>query len=509
MRDTVYLLGIDIGTTSTKVALFDLMGTTIASMTREYQLITPSSLEVELDIETFWVSFKDGVKGVLSKSNIKPEQIKALGISAQGETLVPIDKKEKPLRRSIIWLDNRAQEEAEILNNKFNDNTSYHITGQIKLIPTWPASKILWIRRHEPDIFDQVYKYLLVEDYFIWKLTGVFVSEGSLLCSTCYWNIVTKKWWDEMLDFLKIIPDQLPEIREPGERIGNILPNVARELGLSTETIVSTGALDQACGTIGAGNIKPGIITENIGAALAICATLEKPKFDEKKRMPIFYHAIPDTYMAHTFSIGGMALRWFRDAFCQSEVDVANLVNISSYQLIDNEVNQIPPGSEGIIMLPHLQGAMPPETNPKAKGVFFGFTLKHKKPHFARSVMEAIACIIRRNLDVLEDMGIKFNEVRALGGGARSTIWNQIIADVIKRPVVTTLHDEDAACLGAAILAGKAVGLFNKIEDAVDNMVIIKDRYQPNGNNFRVYDELYHKYIKLYDSLTEVFKLPY
>ncbi|MCK5626150.1 hypothetical protein KAI11_04770, partial [Candidatus Bathyarchaeota archaeon] len=168
MRDTEYLLGIDIGTTSTKVALFDLMGTTIASMTREYQLITPSSLEVELNIETFWESFKDGVKGVLSKSNIKPGQIKALGISAQGETLVPIDKKEKPLRRSIIWLDNRAQEEAEILNKKFNDNTSYHITGQIKLIPTWPASKILWIRRHEPDIFNQVYKYLLVEDYFIW-----------------------------------------------------------------------------------------------------------------------------------------------------------------------------------------------------------------------------------------------------------------------------------------------------------------------------------------------------
>lgn len=507
MTGREYILGIDIGTTATKVALFDLKGTTIASMTKEYQLITPNVLEVELDIETLWESFKEGVKGVLSKSNVNPEHIEALGVSAQGETLVPIDKNGKPLRRAIVWLDSRAQEEAKILDKKFDNGKSYKITGQVKFVPTWPASKILWIKRHEPDVFKKAYKYLLVEDYFIWKMTGDFVSEGSLLCSTCYWNIVTKKWWDEMLDFLEIMPGQLPEIREPGEKVGNILPQVAQELGLSDETIVSTGALDQACGAIGTGNIKPGIFTENIGAAVAICATLEKPIFDKKRRIAIHYHAIPDTYMAHAFATGGMALRWFRDSFCQTEVNVANLLNISPYNLIDKEVSQIPAGSEGVIMLPHLQGAMAPEVNPKAKGVYFGFTLKHKKPHFARSVMEAIACIIRRNIDVLEDMGIKVNEIRALGGGARSNIWNQIIADLTKRPVITTSHDEDAACLGAAILAGKAARLFREIEDAIKNMVAIKEKFQPNRKNFDVYDELYMKYIKLYESLIEVFKL--
>jgi xylulokinase len=501
-----YILGIDIGTTATKVTLFDLKGTTIASATREYELVTPTALEVEIEIETLWNAFKDGIREVLSISKVKRSNVKALGISAQGETLVPIDKNGKPLRRAIVWLDSRAEEEAETLNKKFDDGESYRITGQVKLVPTWPASKILWIKNHEPDVFRRVYKYLLVEDYFIWKMTGTFISEGSLLCSTCYWNIVTKKWWDEMLDFLGITPDQLPDIGEPGENIGNLLPSVAQELGLTTETMVCTGALDQACGTVGVGNIKPGIFTENIGAALAICATLERPTFDPKRRIPIHYHAIPDTYMAHTFTTGGMALRWFRDSFCEMEAAVANLANISSYQLIDEEVAQVAPGAEGLVMLPHLQGAMAPEANPKAKGVFFGFTLRHKKPHFARAIMEAIACIIQRNIDVLEDIGIKVTEIRALGGGARSKIWNQIIADLTKRPVITTLHDEDAACLGAAILAGKAVGFFNNLENAVMGMVAIRERFEPDQKNFKVYEELYTKYIKLYESLKELFE---
>jgi xylulokinase len=461
---------------------------------------------VEVDIETLWNAFKEGVKNILSTSKVKPDKIEALGVSAQGETLVPLAKNGKPLRRAIVWLDNRAQEEAKILNKQFDDEKSYKVTGQVKMVPTWPASKILWIKKHERDVFRRTYKYLLVEDYFIWKMTGTFVAEGSLLCSTCYWNIITKKWWDEMLDFLEMTPEQLPEIREPGERVGNIISSVARELGLTTSTSISTGALDQACGTLGVGNVKPGMFTENIGAALAICSTLKKPVFDPKMRMPIHYAAIPNTYMAHTFTTGGMVLRWFRDAFCEPEMNEAKLTNVSSYQLIDKEVNQISIGSEGLVMLPHLQGAMAPEANAKAKGVFFGFTLRHKRPHFARSIMEAIACVIRRNIEVLEDMKIKVNEIRALGGGARSKVWNQIIADLTKRPVLTTLHDEDAACLGAAILSGKAAGLFKNLEEAVTDMVATKERFVPNLKSFQTYDNLYSRYVKLYDSLVELFE---
>ena len=506
MTEKEYILGVDYGTTATKIAIFDLEGNTVTSKTKEYQLITQTPLEIEIDIETIWKAFQEGLKEALIASHLKPENIKALGISAQGETLVPISKDGKTLRNAIVWLDNRAEKEAKILNKEFDARKSYRITGQVKFVPTWPAAKILWLQKHEPDVFKQAYKYLLVEDYFIWKLTGSYVSEGSLLCSTCYWNITTKKWWTEMLDFIGITSDQLPEIREPGEKVAGILPQVAKELGLSPDTVVSTGALDQACGTIAVGNIKPGVFTENIGGALAICATLESATFDRRGRMPIHYHAIPDRYMAHTFTTGGMALRWFRDSFCQNEISVGALTKLNPYEIIDNEVNQIPPGCEGLIMLPHLQGAMAPETNPKAKGVYFGFTLRHQKPHFARAIMEAIACIVRRNIEAVEDMGIKVNEIRAYGGGSRSDVWNQIVADLAKKPIITTKHDEDAACLGAAMLAGVATGLFDNIEEATKRMVKIKRRIEPNRDNFRTYDTVYIKYVKLYESLVNLFE---
>jgi sugar (pentulose or hexulose) kinase len=403
-----------------------------------------------------------------------------------------------------VWLDNRAQEEAEIISSEFNDGASYKITGQVKIVPTWPASKILWIKRNESDIFRKVYKYLLVEDYLIYRMTGEFVAEGSLLCSTVYWNIITRKWWDEMLDFLEVSADQLPEIRESGEAVGEILSPVASELGLSSKTIVSTGALDQAAGATGVGNIRPGTFSENTGAALAICAPLEKLVFDPSGRMPIHYFVRPATYMAHTFTTGGMVLRWFRDSFCQREMQVGAMSGIDAYDLIGQEAARVAPGSEGLIMLPHLQGAMAPEANPKAKGIFYGFTLRHTKAHFARAIMEAIACIVRRNIEVLEDLNIKVNEIRTLGGGARSRLWKQIEADLTRRPVLT-MRNEEAACLGAAILAGTAIGLYKNIDEACEKMVSIKERFDPNPANFQVYEKTYQRYVRLYNDLCRLF----
>ena len=499
-----YILSVDSGTTASKVSLFDEGGELLAISTQEYPLITPSALAVEVRVETLWDAFKAGVSEVLKKTKVDPESIIALGISAQGETLIPMDKEGKPLRNAIVWLDNRAQEEAEILSSEFNDGASYKITGQVKIVPTWPASKILWIKRNESDIFRKVYKYLLVEDYLIYRMTGEFVAEGSLLCSTVYWNIITRKWWDEMLDFLEVSADQLPEIRESGEAVGEILSPVASELGLSSKTIVSTGALDQAAGATGVGNIRPGTFSENTGAALAICAPLEKPVFDPSGRMPIHYFVRPATYMAHTFTTGGMVLRWFRDSFCQQEMQVGAMSGIDAYDLIGQEAARVAPGSEGLIMLPHLQGAMAPEANPKAKGMFYGFTLRHTKAHFARAIMEAIACIVRRNIEVLEDLNIKVNEIRALGGGARSRLWKQIEADLTRRPVLT-MRNEEAACLGAAILAGTAVGLYKSIDEACEKMVSIKERFDPNPANFEVYEKTYQRYVRLYNDLCRLF----
>jgi xylulokinase len=309
-----------------------------------------------------------------------------------------------------------------------------------------------------------------------------------------------------MLSELGISESQLPEYKESGESVGKLRPEVAAELGLDPHTVACTGALDQACGAIGVGNIKPGIFSENTGAALAICATVNQPILDPGDQMPCHYHGLPGLYMLHTFTSGGIVMRWFRDEFAGVELQTAKATGMDAYDLMGMEAASVAPGCEGLVMLPHLQGAMAPETNPKASGVFYGFTLRHSRNHFTRAIMESVGFIVRRNIDVIEGLGVPVNEVRALGGGARSRIWKQMEADIIGRPVLTTTNEE-AATLGAAILAGKAVGLYSGVEEAAGRMIQIKERFEPNPGNRAVYDEAFHTYVKLYEALCPLFEL--
>ncbi|NPV87427.1 MAG: hypothetical protein HPY45_15615 [Anaerolineae bacterium] len=498
------ILAFDLGTTALKCALHDLQGNVIAKASEEYQLITPDADSVEMEVETYWEAFKKTVAQVLAESGIDPKAIKALGVSAQGETLIVVDKNGKPLRRAIVWLDNRAHKEADDLAAQFGDHHAYEITGQVKLVPTWPAAKILWLRRNEPQVFERAAKFLLIEDYFLHRLTGEYVCEGSLVTSTCYWNFRTRQWWPEMLAALGVRPEQLPAYRESGEVVGKLRPEVAAELGLSPETIACTGALDQACGAIGVGNIQPGIFSENTGAALAICATVRQATLDPQDQMPCHYHGLPGLYMLHTFTGGGIVLRWFRDEFARMEMEVGKSSGMDAYELLGAAAGRVPPGCEGLVMLPHLQGAMAPEANPKATGVFYGFTLRHGRSHFARAIMEAVGYVVRRNIEVIEGMGVPVNEIRALGGGARSRIWKQIEADITGRPVLTT-ENEEAATLGAAILAGKAVGLYASVEEAARQMVQIKERFEPSPANRAIYDEAFQTYVGLYEALCPLF----
>lgn len=500
-----YIIGLDLGTTALKIAIFDQTGELQGVSTKEYQLMTPAVNFVEEDVEVYWSSFKEGLSELLSSTGVDPAAICALGISAQGETLVFVDENGRPLRNAIVWLDNRAQKQADDLRESLGgDETCYKITGQVSFEACWPASKILWVKENEPEVFAKTAKFLLLEDYFIYRLCGEYVSEGSLLCSTTYWNITTKKYWPEMLAKLGISEDRLPAVRESGEPVANLLPEVAKELGLTTGLTVCTGALDQAAGAIGVGNVCEGMFSENIGAALAICVPVNKPVFDPNRQMPLHYFPLPDTYMIHTFTNGGMTLRWFRDAFCQQEMDISALSGMDSYYIIDKEVAQVPAGSDGLVMLPHLAGSLAPDVKSSAKGVFYGFTLLHKKGHFARAIMESLAYIVRRNIEALGDMGIEVKEIRSLGGGSKSPIWNQIKADVLGCKLMTATAKE-AACLGVAILAGKAVGIFPSVYEAVVNMTHVKEEYEPNLENKETYDTCYSAYKELFGSLDQMF----
>lgn len=498
------LIGLDIGTTAMKVALYDDKGTLLAVSTQEYSLITPQINIVEETESVYWNAFKEGVEDIKAQYQIDDGAQIAMAISAQGETLFFLDEEGKSLRNAIVWMDNRAEEEAGMLRQHFGNEKCYQVTGQVSFEPCWPASKILWVRKHEPEVFAKTRKFVLIEDYFIYRLTGKYVTEGSLVCSSTYWDIIKKEYWPEMLEFLQITEDQLPEVRESAETVGTILPEMAKELGLGTNVTVCTGALDQAAGAIGAGNIHEGMFSETIGAALAICVPVSKPVFDPAGKMPLHYFPLPNTYMIHTFTNGGMTLRWFRDKFCQveQEAQVAGLGD--AYDMISLEASKISAGSDGLMMLPHLAGSLAPDVNAKAKGVWFGFTLQHERAHFMRALMESLGYILKRNIEALRNMGIEVNEIRSLGGGSKSTVWNQIKAD-INQVTLETVQTKEAATLGAAILAGTAVGFFENVESAVENMVKVKERIAPDSINRVVYEKGYHMYRKLMDDLKPCF----
>jgi xylulokinase len=265
--------------------------------------------------------------------------------------------------------------------------------------------------------------------------------------------------------------------------------------------------MDQALAALGAANTHPGLVTESTGGALAIVATLDRPLFDPTSRIPCHYHALPDAYYLLPWcQTAGMALRWFRDVFGEGEQEEARSSGGDAYDLLTAGAARVPPGSEGLVALPHLAGAACPEFNPAARGVWFGIGLHHTRAHFVRAILEAVAYMLRRNLELLGNLGVPAQEIRALGGGARSPLWNQIKADVLGVPVVTVASQE-VACLGAAILAGAAVGLYPSPQAAAEELVSIKERWQPDPANKPTYDHGYEKYVRLYDSVEGLFGL--
>src|ERR1019366_10412794 len=243
----------------------------------------------------------------------------------------------------------------------------------------------------------------------------------------------------------------------------------------------------------GVETVGPGRFSENTGAAVALCATLREARLDPERRMPCHYHGVPDTYMFHTCTSGGVVLRWYRDQFGDSERSVASVSGRDAYDLLVEEAGTIAPGSEGLVLIPHFQGAMAPESNANARGAVVGLNLRHGRAHVARAILESIAFVVRRNVEVLEDLGVQIPEIRALGGGARSRLWKQIEADVTKRPVLTT-RQPDAATLGAAILAGVGLGRYVSAQEAAEEMVQIDETFEPRAGNCGFYDETYAIY---------------
>ena len=464
-----YLLGMDIGTTSLKAVLFDENANPVKSTVRDYTLEVKGD-RVEFPAESYWEMALSALNELRAEYDIY-----AMSIDTQCETLIVTDENGTPLDKAIVWLDNRATAEADKIREAFGEEKVYEVTGQPEVNATWPASKLLWLKDNKPEVFGKVKKIFLLEDYLLYRLTGRFVTERTLQSSTIYLDIVHKTWWRDMLDFIGVSESQLPELLDSGIVVGEYE-------GIK----VTTGAMDQVAGAIGAGIVRKGIISEMTGTTMVVFAPAdEMPPYSHESKIPCHMNYDGNYALLMWTPTAGIALKWFKNQFCES----------FSFRELDDLARDLPAGSDGLTFLPYLCGSTMPKYNPAARGSFTGLTTEHGRAHFVRSVMESVSCMLKANLDYL---ALDVEEIRAMGGGATSPLWCQMKADMTKKRLVT-LKNKETACLGAAILAGVGAGIFKNVSEATAKIEIDKS-YTPKGAD---YTECYERF-KAYDKILNV-----
>ena len=499
-----YLLGIDIGTSGTKTVLFDEHGKTIASALREYPLYQPQIGWAEQDPEDWWQAACDGIRAVLAKSGVKAEDISGIGLSGQMHGMVLLDSDNKVLRRSIIWCDQRTTAECEQITSLVGEKRLIEITANPALVG-FTASKIMWVKNNEPDVFEKIKKILLPKDYVRFRLTGEFATEVSDASGMQLMDIPGRCWSDEVLSKLGIEKQWLGELYESQEVSGHVSQEAASVTGLKPGTPVVGGGGDQAAGAVGNGIVKPGVVSSTIGTSGVVFAYLDKIKIDPQGRLQTFCHAVPNTW--HVMGVtqaAGFSLKWFRDNLCREEMSVAELMDVDPYVLMDKEAEKVKPGSNGLIYLPYLIGERTPP-GLRCQGVFFGLSTVHKKSDMIRSVMEGVAFSLKDCLSIIADLGVDIKEVRASGGGGKSRLWKQMQADVFGLPI-TTINSSEGPALGAALLAGVGTGVYKDVAEACDTAIKPVDVQQPVPRNIEVYSRFYELYGQLYRSLKKDFR---
>lgn len=491
------LLGIDAGTTGLKAVLFDSeSGSELGTGYVEYPLETPGPELAEINPEVWFNALKNAAKAAMAQAGVK--QCQALAISSQGESFVLLDRQKRVLRKAIVWLDRRSTEECHEIETRFGLEKIYHTTGDPAVDPTWLGTKLLYLKKHEPQIWAKTAHILLAEDYLLFKLTGKIRGNGALWCSTLLFDLVKQDYWDEMLEYIGVSRAQLPEQVKSGIPVGNILPEIAAEIGFEGNVTAVSGGMDQACSALGSGNILSGMATDNTGTSFNLAATSNTPVFDPKFRLPCQLHVLNSTYLAVAWSpSGGILLRWFRDTIVPEWAAQLQRDGHDFYEALTAEAQYSAPGANGVLILPHLSGALCPELAPDAKAVISGLSLQTTRGDLARAMLESVACMARANLDLLQDCGLKIKELKLAGGAARSSLWNRIKAGITGIPAQTLIQPE-AGCLGAAMLAGMGVGAFPSPIDAVTAMVKTGRQFAPEPELVTAGEITYRNYRQLF-----------
>jgi xylulokinase len=500
-----YVVGCDIGSQSLKVLLISEGGQTCGEASITYPIDYPQPTWAEQSANAWMDALAQAMRALLAKIDISPQDILALGLDAQVDGVVAIDEQGDPLYPAIIWMDRRAVSQCEVAGRQISKEAVFKITG-LNLDPSHVAPKIRWLADNQPRIFGQTAHFLLPGSYVAFVLTGELGVDYSNASSTLLMDVRTRAWSQEMCDIFEIPMRLLPPIYPATHVIGTLKPDIAEQLRLSTKTRVILGSGDEHAACLGAGVTRPGLVCDIAGTAEPVCASSQAALFDESRLVETHCHADPDLWLLENPGFAsGANYRWFRDQFSAQEMTRAAQEGVDAYTLLNSAAATVPPGSDGLIMLPCLMGAMAPTWNALARGTFMGFTLAHRREHFCRAILEGSAYAVRDITDQMLRMGLPLEEIRIVGGGARSALWRQIKADVTGLPVSITNTVETTA-LGAGILALAGSGLIDTLDEAVKLATRVVETRQPDKKNKALYEEYYQLYRATYFSLLPVFE---
>lgn len=496
-----YLLGIDIGTSACKVAVFNKAGEVIGSTAGKYKVDYPQAGWAEQDPNEWWQAVSIAIKTLLEESKIDPQDIAGIGVDGQSWAAVPVDKDGNVLHNTPLWMDTRAEEICRQVKEEIPEEDIFRLCGN-PFKPSYTTPKILWYKQERPEVYAKTEKILQSNSFIVYKLSGVYSQDISQGYGLHCFNMRTGQWDQDMCDRLGIPMSLLPDIYPCHQVVGGVSEQAASETGLMSGTPVVAGGLDACCGALGAGVLKPGETQEQGGQAggMSICID----EYHADIRLILGYHVVPERWLLQGGSVGGGGvMRWLEHEFGDYERSRRSFLGQSSLDQFNNIAGRVAPGSDGLIFLPYMAGERSPIWDPQAKGVFYGLDFSKTKGHFIRAAMEGVAFSLKHNLDAAAEAGVEAKVMKAIGGSANSLLWTQIKADVTGKRIVVPSSDT-ATTLGACILAGVGIGMYDSFEEAVALTVKESRVHEPDREKYDIYNENYQKYIKIYQNLKSV-----
>ena len=498
-----YILAHDLGTSGNKAALFSEEGDMIGSEVFSYDTHYFNETWVEQDAFDWWKAVCESTRGILARTGIAAADIKAVSFSGQMMGCLCVDKEGRPLRPSIIWADQRSVKQAAEIQKKISLTDFYHIAGH-RNTPSYGVQKLMWVRDNEPEIYKNTYKVLNAKDYIVFRLTGNFYTEPSDANSMACFDLKTFDWSDRIIEAAGVDRDKLPQIIPSARMAGEVTEKAAQETGLKAGTPVVMGGGDGVTANIGCGSIAPGKTYCCLGTSAWVTTTAEQPVFDEEMRTVTWAHVIPGMYAPNgTMQYAGGSYNWLKKEICRMEQKEAQEAGISPYELMNQEIEKSPAGSNGVIFLPYLLGERAPRWNEDARGAFIGIKPENTRNDILRSVLEGITMNLSICLEILRS-AVEIGEITVVGGGAKGHIWRQMMADIFQVKVKTPVFLEEGCSMGAAVIGGVGTGIFSDFT-AIDRFIKIREVLEPDQNAALQYKPVKQAFEIYYKALENAF----